>query len=35
MIGCDIARFALLATIPLAFVFDVMTIWQLWASRSS
>ena len=31
MIGCDIARFALLATIPIAFVLDAMTMWQLWA----
>lgn len=31
LIACDIGRFAILATVPLAFVLDVMTIWQLWA----
>ncbi len=30
MIACDIGRFALLATIPVAAVLDVLTIGQLW-----
>lgn len=30
MIFCDIGRFALLATIPIAAVLDVLTIGQLW-----
>jgi MFS family permease len=31
MITADIARFALLATIPLAYAADALTIWQLYA----
>lgn len=31
MIACDIGRFLLLATIPLAYVLDVLTIAHLWA----
>ncbi len=30
LISADIARAALLATIPLAFIFDVLTIWQVY-----
>jgi MFS family permease len=31
MIAADIARFAMLATIPLAYAFGALTIWQLFA----